>query len=409
MNIHWLQNPIETIPSSSRPLALYKVENAICTSAKSLYYPNILLQTNNKLYLPINERFMSFNKKTCYEEQGMKLTEPLPTISNTTLEETPVYFFVYNVENYYHFIYDTLPYLWFYFRLKETIPNLKLLTQLPTPKHKLMFKFVQETFTLLDINYILLDPNTLYKTIYVSTSMTHGDFSNEPPNPQAWDVWNRLVVCAMKQPCTIECHKKMYISRRTHLNSDNSNIGTNYTQRRKMLNEDALVEKLAQVGYIEVFPEQWSMTNKIHAFQNTSHVVGAIGGGLCNLLFSKPSTHSAIIVSPFFMNINERFKYSMDHTCTHYCYDTSLQTFPSSTLAKYMRVKICKGPLQGVYGEIEDYNENILKVNLGDDTSVSLTSEHTQSAFVRKEDVEVIDRGLNSPFLVETVEIEKVV
>ena len=43
--------------------------------------------------------------------------------------ETPVFFFIYNVENYYHFIYDTLPYLYYYFEVKKSVSNLKLLIE----------------------------------------------------------------------------------------------------------------------------------------------------------------------------------------------------------------------------------------------------------------------------------------
>ena len=39
----------------------------------------------------------------------------------------PVFFFIYNTDNYYHFIYDTLPYLITYNHLKSDISNLKLL------------------------------------------------------------------------------------------------------------------------------------------------------------------------------------------------------------------------------------------------------------------------------------------
>ena len=406
MKIQWLSNPIREVASSApRSCCLYKVQDAKLTSAKSYYYPNILIHAVNQLYLPINEKFMSFNKKTFYEEQGMILTTPVELAETLQVESTPVFFFVYNVENYYHFIYDALPYLWWYFYLKKEIPELCLVTQLPTPKHQKMFKFVEETFAILNIPYILLDKHTLYKTMYVSTSLTHGDYSNEPPNPEAWDVWNMLVQKGLEMTCTIDLHRKIYVSRRTHLNKDNSNIGTNYTQRRKMMNEDELVNRANLEGYVEVFPEQWSMSDKIHAFQYATHVVGAIGGGLCNLLFSPASTHSSILVSPFFMEINNRFKYSMDHTQTHYCYHTRLDTLCKG-LAKYMRVKILQTPYKGVYGEIADFiAPDKLVVVLGDDTSVSLTAEQTQTTVVSVQDVAMMDGGLNSPFWVEVSEI----
>lgn len=70
-----------------------------------------------------------------------------------------------------------------------------------------------------------------------------------------------------------------------------------------------------------------------------------------------------------------------------------------------MRVKILKAPHHGVYAEIEDITPNGLKVNLGEDTSVSLTIKDTKTAVVALEDVEIIDKGLNSPFFVEITKV----
>ena len=47
--------------------------------------------------------------------------------------------------------------------------------------------------------------------------------------------------------------KLVYISRRTWINKDKSNIGTDYTNRRKMMNEDLLVEELTKLGFYRNF------------------------------------------------------------------------------------------------------------------------------------------------------------
>ena len=335
ITIHTLQDPVEIVESRPRSCKLYKYYN-VSLGGKSLYYPNVLLHSQDQWVLPINERFMSFNRKTWYEEQGMlihpsQLVQTKQNESNKYVLKDPVYFFVYNVENYYHFIYDTLPYLYWFFILKQRIPNLRLVTQYPTPKHLKMFRFVQETLELLGCHdFLILNPLIIYETIYISSSLTHEDASECKPNQEAWEVWNTLkeaaLTASLEHSISIPCGPKMYISRRTHLTQDTSNIGTNYTQRRKMLNEDDLVGKLNACGYQEVFPEQWSMVQKILAFHHASHVVGAIGGGMCNLLFSSQSTQSVVIVSPEFMTINNRFKYSMDHTSIRYWYDTHVDS-----------------------------------------------------------------------------------
>ena len=318
---------------------------------------------------------------------------------STHFVSTPVFFFVYNVENYYHFIYDTLPYLWWYFELKKVIPELTLLTQYPSAQHAKMYPFVEQSLQLLGINeYLLLDPTACYEHLYISSSLTHEDQSNEPPNKQAFEVWNKLIHNALQVQPTINPGKKLYISRRTHLNSDNSNIGTNYTQRRKMINEDELVQLLAtNYNYTEVFPEQWDMATKVHAFYNATHIVGAIGGGMCNLLFSPPSTKSVVIVSPDFMVINNRFKYSMDHTDIKYYFNTELAS------SKYIRVKVLTGEHKGKYGEIQSETCEEVEIALGDETSVSIQSEIGITITLPLSHVEKLDEGLNSPFMIHSL------
>ena len=355
---------------------------------------------------------MSFNKKTIYEENGMKLSsDPIIPEAKNVIQE-PVYFFVYNLENYYQFIYDTLPYLWWYLKLKETHENLKLVTQLPTVHHTKMFQFVLDTFVLLNIEYILLDPAIKYSQMFVASSLTHGENSNLPPCPEVFDVWTYLKEQALKRECSICLSSKLYISRRTERINDHSNIGTNYTQRRTMKEENELVEKLTSEGYTEVFPETWSMIDKIHAFHNATNVVGAIGGGMCNLLFSQPSTRSVVIVSPEFLSINYRFKFSMEHTkISYYIHTRVVPLHPSYTdISRYMRVK-CE---DGVYGEIDSFfsqntnkdtqkdtqKDTKLQIVVGDTTSVSLTSKQQQKRIVDLKHVQILDKGLNSPYTI---------
>ena len=84
-------------------------------------------------------------------------------IENTELiQDEFVYYFVYNTANYFHFIYDTLPYLYGYFNEKKYFPNLKLLVSPPEGKNDL-YPFVWDTFELLGItrdDVIFLDTKT---------------------------------------------------------------------------------------------------------------------------------------------------------------------------------------------------------------------------------------------------------
>jgi hypothetical protein len=400
MNINTLTHSTHFIKDEPRNIYLYNLENVTCTGI-SLYYPNILLLSNNTLYLPYNEKSMSFNRKTIYEETDMKFIPN--SINYNKVITTPVFFFIYNVENYYHFIYDSLPYLYYYFELKKTGCNCKLLIQTHDNKSKELFPFVKETLNLLNISeedLLFVDNNTLYSRVYISSSLTHQDKSNYPPNKQIFDIYKRCIDKALLTVDNIIPIDKMYISRRTYLHNDTSNIGTNYTQRRVLKQETELVEYLNTLGFKEVFPELWTMKEKIFYFSNAKTIVGLIGGGMCNLLFSDKNVKSLVICSPYFLDINYRFKYSMEHTQIKYIKNTEVE-YNIYPYANYQRVKILSGEHKDKYAEIVDayYLEKdlMIKCMLGSETSVSvLCSDNI--VVINSKDIQLIDKGLNSPF-----------
>ena len=108
---------------NSRIIDVYKYNN--CTlSGINLYYPNILIYEINKnnLILPVIEKTMSLNISSIYEsnmEYNYKKEKKLYSYKD------PLFFFVYNTDNYFHFLYDSLPYLISYLNLKETCKNIK--------------------------------------------------------------------------------------------------------------------------------------------------------------------------------------------------------------------------------------------------------------------------------------------
>jgi hypothetical protein len=190
---------------------------------------------------------------------------------------------------------------------------------------------------------------------------------------------------AYKQP--LQTPLKFYVSRRSWIHGDTTNIGTNYTTRRKMMVEDALVEELKKKGYEEVFCELLTMTEKIQYFGNATHIVGAIGGGMCNIVFSNPHCQVYCIHSPEFDTINRRFLFTMEHTQLHSFRDT----YTSSNL--YRRVKLPEG-----FGEVVDQKENILYVALNKN-SVTFQQEDTYPIVtLHEKDAQYLDKGLNSPW-----------
>jgi len=375
--------------SNGRIINVYNIKNSLLVG-KSLFYPNPLLYSieKNIIYNPIIEKTMSLekvNNKNDIENIDVNF-------SNT--ENNPLFFFIYNTDNYYHFIYDTLPYLISFLELKKEINNLKLLMTYPNQGKKDFYKFVVEFLELIGItsdDIIIAKSNTLYEDIYISNSYTHDFDSNAPPRKEIYNFFKEISNKVNKTNKNLP--KKIYISRRSWIHNDFTNIGTNYTTRRRLENEDELVSFLLNQGYEEIFTETLSTVEKIQLFSNAEEIVGPIGGGICNVLFSKENTKLYVINSPCFLDINERFKYSfmnvdyeifMDSEHTEY---TEFKTF--------MRVKTN----DGIIGEIiEIENDNIKIIYQNTATSGWNSEVDYEKMFIKTNLCTKLDNGLNSPW-----------
>jgi capsular polysaccharide biosynthesis protein len=382
---------------------VYIINNCIITG-RSSYYPNCLLYSNNKLITPYDEKVMSLNKESFYDNnyENLKNSE-IKKNKNKNKIKTAVYFFIYNFDNYYHFIYDTLPYLINFHKLKKELQHLKLLVNYPKKDNK-FYKFNTDLFELLKLEIIIHNDDNEYETLYIANSLTHGGKSNEKPNDCVYDFFNIL-----KQNCglgMVQLKKKIYISRRTWMKSTNDNIGTNYTLRRKILNEDLIVEILKDNGFDEIFAEDFALDDKIKLFKNASYIIGAVGGGMCNLLFSSKEAKTLCIVSPDFLNVNARFKYSMENTNITYFYDCYHNEYPKIPL--YTRV-IINDNISKYYnkiGEITKYNEKSEKyeINVSNNDIVGFNSEVKYDVEnIEYDKLKLLDNGLNSPFYIDEI------
>ena len=393
---------------NGRKIDLYKFENCTLTGINS-YYPNVLIKTQEGLVLPLLERTMSLKSGTIYEKHGMKFDCNAKSCGTTCY--APLFFFIYNTDNYFHFLYDSLPYLISYLRVKAEVPGLKLLMQYPNEQKKVFYPFITEFLEILNItedDIILLDESKMYSNIYVSTSYTHDIDSNLPPRNEIYDFYQNIVsIVKNKHDANVVTPQKIYVSRRTWLHNDFSNIGTNYTTRRRLVNEDELVEKLHGDGYEEVFTEKLSSIEKIIYFANATHVVGAIGGGISNVLFSTKTTKLEAIVSPTFLNVNNRFRYSLD--CVDVNYNFNTEHVEKTDFKTYMRVKtknehishVNSMSMGHIVGEIEKIYDNKLLVSYtdGSNTGWNAQNEYKQIE-LNKNDVEMLDDGLNSPWII---------
>jgi len=376
---------------NGRSIELYKMVTAKL-GGSNIYYPNVLIKSfhDDIIINPYQERIMSLSNALNANNENKEFNKEHDYKINS-----PVFFFIYNSDNYYHFLYDSLPYLILYLELKKKISDLQLLVNYSNPGRNTFYRFFLEFLDLLEIDstqLLLANTYTIYETIYLSSSLTHGIDSNIEPRKEVYDFFKNLVL-KVKGKFNLETPEKFYISRRTWVNNDDTNIGTNYTQRRILINENQLVESLEQVGIKEVFLENLTTIEKILYFSNAKLIVGAIGGGIANVLFSPANTRVVCIVSPTFFDVNARFKHSLNKTNIIYFSETTHQE--KGLLKKYMRVQTNNG----LIGEILEINDKTITIGYLDDLVAGWNNSLPfKNMILDLGDFKILDNGLNSPW-----------
>ena len=362
------------------------VLNAVVFTGPSLCYPNLVLYSNldNTFYQPLEESTMSLRNV----DSTHKIVHKVENTSKTYND--PVFYFIYNTDNYYHFIYDTLPYLISYKKLKSVTKNLKLLMHYSHGDK--FYKFVTEFLEILKIDesdVVILNKDTMYSYVYISSTYTYGSDPKQQPRTEIYDLYKEIVENVKELNIKKQFPKKFYISRRSWIHNDFSNIGTNYTTRRKCENENELVDLLKSQGYEEIFTEKLSTVDKILLFNNAESIVSAIGGGIVNVLFSKPLCKLITLVSPTFLDVNYRFTYSLNKVNTYYFWDT--KHTESSEFKQFMRVQS-----ENVVGEIEEVLNDEILVKYSDEKITGWNASMTyKTILLKKEKCKKLDNGLN--------------
>jgi capsular polysaccharide biosynthesis protein len=254
------------------------------------------------------------------------------------------------------------------------------------------YKFVTEFLEILKIDssdIVILNKDTVYSHVYISSTYTYGPDPKQQPREEIYDLYKEIVENVKELKIEKQFPKKFYISRRTWIHNDFSNIGTNYTTRRKCENENELVDLLKSQGYEEVFTEKLSTVDKILLFNNAESIVGAIGVGIVNVLFSKQLCKLITLVSPTFLDVNYRFTYSLNKVNTYYFLDT--KHTESNEFKQFMRVQS-----ENVVGEIEEVLNDEVLVKYSDEKITGWNASITyKTILLKKEKCKKLDNGLN--------------
>jgi len=384
--------------NNGREINIYKLHN-VQFYENNIFYPNVILKSEKNDIKPINETVLSL-KELDFSSHNKSMLEIKDRDSK------PYFFFIYNTDNYYHFVYDTLPYLITFFELKKEIPDLQLLMNYPNYQKFEHYKFVIEFLYILSINkddITIVNPSIAYDNLYVSNSYTHDGKSNIKPRNEVYKFYNNMVNFITNDIKKEKLPTKIYISRRTWINKDTSNIGTNYTTKRRLLNEDEIVEYLKTKGFVEVFTENLSTPEKILLFNNAEHIIGPIGGGLCNALFSNKKTKLTVLNSPTFFDINYRFLFSFENV-NYEILDISEHT-EKSKIKKFMRVKF-----DNKVGEVVDIDGDNITINYSD-MDVAGWNNQIEFKQIIKNIMELIplDDGLNSEWIIDIKKLKEII
>ena len=122
---------------------------------------------------------------------------------------------------------------------------------------------------------------------------------------------------------------------------------------------------------------------------------------MANLLFSKKETKSYVIISPYFFDINYRFKFSLENTDIEYFNETDVYKKENSKYSFYIRVKIIniKSNHMNKIGEIIDFENNQYKIALSNNDVAGFNNQiKFENIFFNENEFEILDEGLNSPY-----------
>ena len=226
-----------------------------------------------------------------------KKVDHSPEVSTT---KTGDYFYLYTMPltNYYHMLLDGIGCLARYFELLESNPNIKLLlNQSPRAKGGVVNHppFVAELLDLLGIDWEYTDEHCVYERVYFGDTLGQADSGKRirPDNRQ----YLLLKQCIQRAKLVAQTphYEKIYLSRRAHANPLNDRkavIGEDNTVKRGLTNEDSVVEILTDLGYAEVFGENYNLAEKIVLFNGMSKYISTAGAGVANILWTMPNSCS---------------------------------------------------------------------------------------------------------------------
>lgn len=198
---------------------------------------------------------------------GQRLSAPTVILSNGGL---PMH---------YHFLFDTLPRLWFLGHAALANHRIALPDTVRPYQIEALTKYYGIEQDRIDI-FASTGAACLFDQAWAAPSMV-SDWWAMPETTLAPRTALRHATPPREEK--FRNARRLYISRRDVVDS------------RGLVNETELVERLAALGFVEIFPSAFPYDQEMHLFNNADIVIGPFGSGMANLMFCKPGAKVVLL------------------------------------------------------------------------------------------------------------------
>ena len=256
------------------------------------------------------------------------------------------YWYTKPLHNYYHMFLDGLGCLYRYLEFRKDVKNLKLLiNESPNglEKHP---PFIKELLDMLEIEYQFTTELFSYENLWIGDTLNQNKEGVRiaPKEGQ----YKMIEMCIRKAQSSyhrirnVPTYEKIYLSRRTADNPKyNKNlIGEDNTKKRGLVNETEVVEVLHDLGYKEVFGENFNVAEKIVLFNKMKKYITSAGAGVTNILWATKPLSVGGIHTP-------GFPFPSEHYARHIIHQPYY---------KHVKVNVYPGQVSYAIKDVKHYN-----------------------------------------------------
>ena len=382
---------------NNRDIKIFRLEECI-PSGTGTQYPNVIFKNTKNMYYPLQDKNVRSTFVNNYEKDQMMYQFRRQRIRKKINDS--VFYFIYNTDNYFCFLYDAVPYLHSFLALRSQQPRIKLLMQYNDIENKTFKPYVLPILELLGItqkDIVMLSSDTKYRRIYISSSYTHDEGYHDEPRAEIFKLYKRISDAAYEKlknnlPAL---PKKIFVSQHKNMTDKFAKMAEPVPYKRKFTNETEFIEYTNSKKCKEIFVEDSNFTvlEKIVMFSKAEVVIGQMGETVANVLFCPKTTRFVSIVTPTYLIRFPRFRYCYKNTDIKYF--TKTEQVETTDFKTYMKVQR-KTDVHGIIATVTNViNNDSSKIEYVDENGEKQEEIIDNDRFIKK------DEGVNSPWKID--------